>query len=88
MMRCKSGPTSIERLARQRQVTLTSNLKPGFSQSDVLAKMNQGIAAMKMPPEYVTQPAGNAKELALRYGKDLVRELLGVDVPDETVRFG
>jgi HAE1 family hydrophobic/amphiphilic exporter-1 len=66
-----SGPTSIERLARQRQVTLTSNLKPGFSQSDVLAKMNQEIAAMKMPPEYVTQPAGNAKELA-RTGRGFI----------------
>ncbi|MGH9847803.1 MAG: efflux RND transporter permease subunit, partial [Blastocatellia bacterium] len=66
-----SGPTSIERLARQRQVTLSSNLKPGFSQSDVLDKMNKEIAAMKMPVEYVTQPAGNAKELA-RTGRGFI----------------
>jgi HAE1 family hydrophobic/amphiphilic exporter-1 len=66
-----TGPTSIERLARQRQVTLTSNLKPGFSQSEVLAKMNQEIAAMKMAPDYVTQPSGNAKELA-RTGRGFI----------------
>jgi HAE1 family hydrophobic/amphiphilic exporter-1 len=58
-----SGPTSIERDSRQRQVLLTANLKTGFSQSDVMEQFNKEIAALKMPPEYVTAPAGNVKEL-------------------------
>jgi HAE1 family hydrophobic/amphiphilic exporter-1 len=58
-----SGPTSIERDQRQRQVLLTANLKTGFSQSDVMEQFNREIAALKMPPEYVTRPAGNVKEL-------------------------
>ena len=35
-----AGPTQIERNGRQRQVMLTANLKPGFSQSDRLNKLN------------------------------------------------
>src|SRR5262249_29428604 len=40
-LREASGPTQIERAGRQRQVTFTANLKPGFSQSVVLNKLNE-----------------------------------------------
>ncbi len=58
-----TGPTQIERIARQRQVMLTANLKPGFSQSTIIADLNKEVAAMKLPPEYVTGLAGRTKEL-------------------------
>lgn len=58
-----SGPTSIERLGRQRQVTLTANLKPGFSQSVVSAELEKEVRALNLPPQYVAAPAGNVKEL-------------------------
>jgi HAE1 family hydrophobic/amphiphilic exporter-1 len=58
-----SGPTQIERVARQRQVMLTANLKPGFSQSTVLERLNQEVKAMNLPPDYVAGVAGRSKEL-------------------------
>src|SRR5499426_3593425 len=58
-----AGPTQIERNGRQRQVTFTANLKPGFSQSDTLARLNAEVKAMNLPTEYVAGVAGTSKEL-------------------------
>ncbi|MGE0126529.1 MAG: efflux RND transporter permease subunit [Blastocatellales bacterium] len=58
-----AGPTQIERTGRQRQVLLTANLKPGFSQSDVLNALNNEVKAMKLPSDYVAGVSGNSKEL-------------------------
>ncbi|HEX2490670.1 MAG TPA: efflux RND transporter permease subunit, partial [Blastocatellia bacterium] len=58
-----AGPTQIERNGRQRQVMFTANLKPGFSQSVVLNKLNAEVKAMNLPPNYVAGVAGNSKEL-------------------------
>jgi HAE1 family hydrophobic/amphiphilic exporter-1 len=62
-LREAAGPTQIERNGRQRQVTFTANLKPGFSQSDTLARLNAEVKAMSLPPEYVAGVAGSSKEL-------------------------
>jgi hydrophobic/amphiphilic exporter-1 (mainly G- bacteria), HAE1 family len=58
-----TGPTQIERVSRQRQVLLTANLKPGFSQSDIITRLNEEVKAMNLPPDYVTGLAGRTKEL-------------------------
>jgi len=58
-----TGPTQIERVTRQRQVLLTANLKPGFSQSDIIARLNNEVKAMNLSPDYVTGLAGRTKEL-------------------------
>jgi HAE1 family hydrophobic/amphiphilic exporter-1 len=58
-----TGPTQIERVSRQRQVLLTANLKPGFSQSDIITRLNNEAKAMNLPADYVTGLAGRSKEL-------------------------
>ncbi len=58
-----SGPTQIDRVARQRQVMLTANVKPGFSQSNVSAAINKAVKEMNLPGEYVFAASGNVKEL-------------------------
>lgn len=58
-----TGPTQIERVSRQRQVLLTANLKPGFSQSQILELVNKEMAQLKLPPDYQLAPAGRTKEL-------------------------
>jgi HAE1 family hydrophobic/amphiphilic exporter-1 len=58
-----TGPTQIERVGRARQVLITANLKPGYSQSAVLNTLNNEVKAMKLPPEYVSGVSGNSKEL-------------------------
>ena len=58
-----TGPTQIERVSRQRQVMLTANLKPGFSQSDALRKLGEEARALNMAPGYVSGVAGSSKEI-------------------------
>ena len=58
-----AGPTQIERNGRQRQVMLTANLRPGFSQSVTLTQLNNEVKAMNLPPDYVAGVAGASKEL-------------------------
>jgi HAE1 family hydrophobic/amphiphilic exporter-1 len=58
-----TGPTQIERVSRQRQVMLTANLKPGFSQSDALKRLGDEVQVMKMLPGYSAGVAGSSKEI-------------------------
>jgi HAE1 family hydrophobic/amphiphilic exporter-1 len=58
-----TGPSSIDRLNRQRQVTLMADVRQGGSQSDIIADMNQFVSAMKLEPGYSSGVAGTSKEL-------------------------
>jgi HAE1 family hydrophobic/amphiphilic exporter-1 len=58
-----TGPSSIDRLNRQRQVTLLANTKPGGSQSAIIAKMTQFAKDEHMDAAYSTGLAGRSKEL-------------------------
>jgi len=58
-----SGPSAIDRLNRQRQVTLTCNVAPGGSQSAVLAELNAAVEGMNLEAGYQTGLVGRSKEL-------------------------
>jgi len=58
-----TGPSAIDRLNRQRQVTLLANVKPGGSQAAVIQKMNQFAKEVNIDPSYKTGLAGRSKEL-------------------------
>ena len=58
-----TGPSAIDRLNRQRQVTLLANVKQGGSQSAVVAKMNELVKAENVEAGYTTGLAGRSKEL-------------------------
>ena len=58
-----TGPTQIERVSRQRQVMLTANLKPGFSQSDALRKLGAEARGLNMLPGYAAGVSGSSKEI-------------------------
>ena len=58
-----TGPTQIERVSRQRQVMLTANLKPGFSQSEALKKLGEDARSMSMLPGYGAGVSGSSKEI-------------------------
>jgi HAE1 family hydrophobic/amphiphilic exporter-1 len=58
-----TGPSAIDRLNRQRQVTLLGNVKPGGSQSAVIATMNSFVKDTKLDPAYTTGLAGRSREL-------------------------
>jgi hydrophobic/amphiphilic exporter-1 (mainly G- bacteria), HAE1 family len=58
-----TGPSAIDRLNRQRQVTLLANVRPGGSQAAVIDKMNQFVKELNVDPTYTTGLAGRSKEL-------------------------
>ncbi len=65
VVRIKSGeaPSSIGRLDRQRQVTLSAYVLPGGSQSKIISDLNQAAADLHMDPGYRTGLIGTSKEL-------------------------
>jgi HAE1 family hydrophobic/amphiphilic exporter-1 len=58
-----TGPSSIDRYNRQRQVMLFANTKPGGSQAAVISKLDEFAKAENMDSEYRTSLAGRSKEL-------------------------
>jgi len=58
-----TAPSSIDRLDRQRQVTLTANVLPGGSQAGVIAELNKAAEELHMDPGYHTALSGQTKEL-------------------------
>ncbi|HVG31200.1 MAG TPA: efflux RND transporter permease subunit [Pyrinomonadaceae bacterium] len=59
-----SSPASIDRLNRQRQVTVSAGVAPGASESEAVAAMQRYAAELKMEPGYRTGATGQSKELA------------------------
>lgn len=57
-----NGPSQINRLARQRQVTITANVAPGVGQSEVSDALVKIINDQHMLPAYHAVPAGLTKE--------------------------
>jgi HAE1 family hydrophobic/amphiphilic exporter-1 len=55
------GPAAIERYARQRQVTVQSNLAPGVALGNALPELEGYVQALDMPPEYRYEFLGEAK---------------------------
>ncbi|MBS1859051.1 MAG: efflux RND transporter permease subunit [Acidobacteria bacterium] len=58
-----TGPSSINRINRQRQVTLTGNVLPGGSQAAILKLMDEAAADLNMGPDYHSGLTGTSKEL-------------------------
>jgi HAE1 family hydrophobic/amphiphilic exporter-1 len=70
------SPASINRLNRQRQVTVSASLPPNASESDALAKLEQHAASLNMPQEYRTGVTGQSKELQRAYQSFMIAFLL------------
>jgi hydrophobic/amphiphilic exporter-1 (mainly G- bacteria), HAE1 family len=58
-----TGPSSINRIARQRQVTLTANVVPGGSQAAILAELDEAVAGLNLESGYRAGVTGISKEL-------------------------
>lgn len=67
-IRSRSGPVSIDRLERQRAVTLTVNLKPGFALGEVIDRAQKQVidgAQAALPPGYTVELGGSADKLSV-----------------------
>jgi HAE1 family hydrophobic/amphiphilic exporter-1 len=55
------GPTTIERQARERQVTLVANLETNVGIGDAVAALQSKLSTLEMKPGYTTEFTGRAK---------------------------
>ena len=58
-----TGPSSIERLNRQRQVTLLANTKPGGSAANIQTAIDSAVKDLGLPAGYSTGYVGQSKEM-------------------------
>ena len=58
-----TAPSEINRLNRQRQVTVFAGLLPGVSQTPAMAEMTKTAEGLEMGPGYSTRFAGRSREL-------------------------
>jgi HAE1 family hydrophobic/amphiphilic exporter-1 len=57
------SPATINRMGRQRQVTLSANMLPGTSQGTVQQQISAAAAELNFSPEYQADFAGRSREL-------------------------
>jgi HAE1 family hydrophobic/amphiphilic exporter-1 len=57
----------VDRLDRQRQVSLRAGVGPGYALADRIEALQQAVEEMNLPPTYSTAVSGRAKELARTY---------------------
>ena len=57
------APSRIDRLDRQRQVSLRAAIAPGYAQADRIEALQQAVAHMGLPTGYSTRVSGRAREL-------------------------
>ncbi|MEO8574548.1 MAG: efflux RND transporter permease subunit [Pyrinomonadaceae bacterium] len=58
-----TGPSSIDRTNRQRQVTLLANTKPGGSAADITSAIDSYVKTLSLPAGYRTGYVGQSKEM-------------------------
>jgi len=58
-----TGPSSVDRVNRQRQVTLLANTIPGGSATNITAAIDQYVKELKLPADYKTGYVGQSKEM-------------------------
>jgi HAE1 family hydrophobic/amphiphilic exporter-1 len=58
-----TGPSSVDRVNRQRQVTLLANTKPGGSAASITAAIDAYVKTLSLPVEYKTGYVGQSKEM-------------------------
>jgi HAE1 family hydrophobic/amphiphilic exporter-1 len=73
-----TSPSRIERVDRQRQVSLRASVAPGFAQADRIAALREAAAKMDLPPAYTTAVQGRARELERTFNEFIIAFLLSI----------
>ncbi len=58
-----TGPSAIDRINRQRQVTILANTRPGGSATVIQADLNKAVEDLNLPSNYTAGYVGQSKEL-------------------------
>src|SRR3569623_6353 len=59
-----TSTSKITRQGRERAVTITMNVAPGFNESAIVAQVVKAIDHLQLPPGYTAEPFGRSKEMA------------------------
>ena len=73
-----SGPASINRISRQRQVMVTANMAPGHSAQTVMDALVGETKKLNMPPEYQSGFTGRSREQGRAFRNFMVAFLLSI----------
>jgi HAE1 family hydrophobic/amphiphilic exporter-1 len=63
LLKPSEAPTQIDRLQRQRQVSIYASVLPGASQTPIMSAMQQAAAGLGMPVTYQTRFTGQSREM-------------------------
>jgi hydrophobic/amphiphilic exporter-1 (mainly G- bacteria), HAE1 family len=66
-LREETTASRVDRLDRQRQVSLRAGIAPGYALADRLEALQKAVKEMNLPPAYTTAVSGRGKELARTY---------------------
>jgi HAE1 family hydrophobic/amphiphilic exporter-1 len=68
----------IDRLDRQRQVSLRASVGPGYALADRLAALRKAVAEMNLPAAYTSSVSGRGRELERTFGEFIWAFLLSI----------
>jgi HAE1 family hydrophobic/amphiphilic exporter-1 len=77
LVQAKSA-SRIDRLDRQRQVSIRANVAPGYALADRLEALRNEVAQMNMPAAYTTAVSGRARELERTFTEFIWAFLLSI----------
>lgn len=77
-LRPSSGPASIHRDSRQRQVSISANVALGYGQNDVQTAIERIVAELHLPSSYRVAPSGFTREGGRTVTAFLVALLLAI----------
>jgi multidrug efflux pump subunit AcrB len=73
-----AGPSSVNRIQRQRQVMLTANMAPGHSAQTVMDNLLAETKKLNMPPEYSSGFTGRSREQGRAFTNFMFAFLLSI----------
>jgi len=73
-----AGPSSINRISRQRQVMLTANMAPGHSAQTVMDALVKETKAMNLSPEYQAGFTGRSREQGRAFANFMLAFFLSI----------
>jgi HAE1 family hydrophobic/amphiphilic exporter-1 len=77
-VRRETAPSRIDRLDRQRQVSLRASVAPGFALADRIEALKAEVARMNLPASYTTTVSGRGRELERTFNEFIWAFLLSI----------
>jgi len=73
-----TSPSRIDRLNRERQVSVRGSVAPGYALADRIEAMRRAVAEMNLPAAYTTTVSGRARELERTFTEFIFAFILSV----------